>query len=99
MTLYEHLMQSPAKFAQWYLRDKEATCIDKDDKLYVGMQTSVVLFRCDEDGYPITDEEEPDAVHELDGAEVTPELHAELEAALLLTLSTEVDDDGNPLNI
>lgn len=99
MTLFEHIMQSPVAFAKWYLKDKEAACIDKDDKLYVGMQTSVVLFRCNEDGYPIESEEDEGGVHELDGSEVTPELQAELEAALLLTLNVEVDDDGNPLSV
>lgn len=97
MTLFEYITQNPVIFAKWFLRDKEASCIDPDEQLYVGMETAVMLFKCDENGYPIEDGD--DSVHELEGSQVTPELAAELEAALLLTLNVEVDENGNPLDI
>lgn len=101
MRLFDYISRSPNAFAEWALSDKEAGCIDRQEQLYVGLQTQVVLFKTDDDGNPILDgnDEGEVEVHELDGHDVSDELRDDLVKAVVALLNMEVDDDGNPIDI
>lgn len=101
MRLFDYITRSPNAFADWALRDKEAGCLDREEHLYIGLETSVVLFKTDETGEVLmgADEDGNEEVHQLDGATAPESLQEELREALVMFLNMEVDDDGNPVDV
>ena len=101
MTVFESITRDPETFIAWLMADKEAICVDPAAHLYAGIETSTVLFKCDENGEPIvdTDEEGNEQVHELDGATAPDGVQDELHQVLRIIMNMEVDDDGNPVDV
>lgn len=101
MTVFESITQNPETFIAWLLSDKEAVCIDQEAHLFAGIETSTVLFMCDNDGYPIVDmdDEGNEQVHALDGATASQDIQDELRQVLGIIMNMEVDADGSPVDV
>lgn len=92
MTMFEAITRTPERFIDWLMANKEAICIDPAEGLYAGIETAMVLTNDPDDD----DQDEGMCV---DAATLKPDVADEIRHALMMILSTEVDDDGNPIDV
>lgn len=89
--MFEVITRTPERFIDWLMADKEAICVDPVEGLYAGIETAIVLG----DG---SDDDEGDE-RCVDASTLEPCIANELRQALMMILTTEVDEDGNPIDV